>query len=67
MREDGQIALLRYRARIVVRSGDGPAADLACWHTDCYELRSGHWQAVWSQATAISPEAARAQPVTPPG
>ena len=48
-------AVLRYQAHIKVQEGD-ESADLMCWHTDNYELRSGRWQAVWSQATAISPE-----------
>jgi hypothetical protein len=26
------------------------------WHTDIYEKRDGHWQAVWSHATRIPPE-----------
>ena len=32
---------------------DGAPFSLGCWHTDTYELRDGHWQVVWSQATAI--------------
>jgi hypothetical protein len=47
---DAQIAILRYTARI---SMGGPKEAITCWHTDCYELRDGRWQAVWSQATAI--------------
>jgi hypothetical protein len=50
----GRIALLRYTARISVEEG-GQVASLTCWHTDCYDLRDGRWQAVWSQATAIRP------------
>jgi ketosteroid isomerase-like protein len=61
VRGSGQVALLRYRARITVQA-HGPAASMTCWHTDCYEQRAGTWQAVWSQATAISPEAAKDQP-----
>ncbi len=30
---------------------------MTCWHTDSYELRDGRRQAVWSQATTISPHA----------
>lgn len=61
VRGSGQMAILRYRARISVRAG-GPAVSMTCWHTDCYELGDIGWQAVWSQATAISPQAALDQP-----
>jgi len=44
------IAIVRYQARLEFPSGDV----VTCWHTDSYEFREGHWQAVWSQATAIS-------------
>lgn len=48
----GAAAVLRYRARIIVE--ESPAhAEFTCWHTDYYELQSGRWQAVWSQATKI--------------
>jgi hypothetical protein len=60
VRGSGEVALLRYQARISVAEDDGgsagSAADQApmtCWHTDCYEWRDARWQAVWSQATAI--------------
>ena len=43
-------ALLRYQAHICIEEGDH-TADFVCWHIDSYELREGHWQAVWSQAT----------------
>ena len=45
-----EMALLRYQARLHFPSGKV----VPCWHTDIYALRSGQWQAVWSQATAIS-------------
>jgi hypothetical protein len=51
-----QIALLRYKAQISIADGGPPVVSLTCWHTDCYEQRDGRWQAVWSQATAISPQ-----------
>ena len=54
VRGDAQVALLRYVAQISVADAGG-LADLRCWHTDCYEMRNGRWQAVWSQATAITP------------
>jgi hypothetical protein len=47
-----QVAVLRYTVRISM--GD-PGEAITCWHTDCYEMRDGRWQAVWSQATAIRP------------
>jgi Domain of unknown function (DUF4440) len=47
---DAPVAVLRYQARISFDDGPG----FICWHTDCYELRDGRWQAVWSQATAIA-------------
>lgn len=47
------VALLRYRARLVMDSGSAQPATFECWHTDSYELRDGTWQVVWSQATSI--------------
>lgn len=45
-------AVLRYRVRIeIVFSGGQDAGNF--WHTDVYEHRDDHWQAVWSQATRI--------------
>jgi phage baseplate assembly protein W len=57
VRGGGEVALLRYQARISVNedSGDDTAV-MTCWHTDCYERRDARWQAVWSQATVIRPE-----------
>jgi len=46
---DGPVAVLRYQARISFDDRPG----LLCWHTDCYQLRDGRWQVVWSQATRI--------------
>ena len=43
------VAVVRYQAKI---SFDDRAG-LLCWHTDCYQLRDGSWQVVWSQATQI--------------
>lgn len=45
-----EMAVLRYQARLHFPSGKV----VHCWHTDSYVLLSGQWQAVWSQATAIS-------------
>jgi Domain of unknown function (DUF4440) len=50
-----EAAAVRYQARISVQEGSGQALSLICWHTDCYQARDGRWQAVWSQATTISP------------
>ena len=44
------LAVLRYQARISFDDEPG----FVCWHTDCYRLRDETWQAVWSQATAIT-------------
>ncbi|MEU7745669.1 nuclear transport factor 2 family protein [Nonomuraea sp. NPDC049158] len=53
VRSSDQLAIVRYRARIGVSADHGDFLFLTCWHTDCYELREGRWQAVWSQATAV--------------
>jgi uncharacterized protein DUF4440 len=50
------LAVLRYQARISFDDSPG----FVCWHTDCYRLRDGTWQVVWSQATAITPAASGA-------
>jgi hypothetical protein len=51
-----QVALLRYQARIAIAEDGGGETRITCWHTDSYELRDARWQAVWSQATVISPD-----------
>jgi hypothetical protein len=69
VRGSGEVALLRYQARISVAEdgadeprdagtagSTGDEAVFTCWHTDCYERRDARWQAVWSQATAIKPD-----------
>jgi phage baseplate assembly protein W len=48
----GDAAAVRYQARIDIRFSDQRDSGLF-WHTDIYEKRDGHWQAVWSQATRI--------------
>jgi hypothetical protein len=46
-------AVLRYQSRLEMFRR-GRHVELApYWHTDTYEQREGHWQVVWSQATAI--------------
>jgi hypothetical protein len=42
--------VVRYRARIVVRFGEGHEEG-QYWHTDVYERRDGAWQVVRSHAT----------------
>ena len=53
VRHYGSEAVIRYRSKleIVVAGEKVPLGKY--WHTDCYEKRKGHWQIVWSQATAI--------------
>lgn len=50
VRVSTDMALIRYRARLRFPSG----REVMCWHTDSYERRAARWQAVWSQATAVS-------------
>jgi len=47
----GGVALLRYQAELEIRRAPGDSSSFGCWHTDSYELHSGLWQVVWSQAT----------------
>ncbi len=48
----GTGAALRYEVDIEVVH-DGKTYHDHCWHTDIYEMRDGHWVAVWSHATRI--------------
>jgi Domain of unknown function (DUF4440) len=48
-----RMAIVRYQATLELESSGGLGAPVQCWHTDSYELKREHWQAVWSQATAI--------------
>jgi hypothetical protein len=43
------MTIVRYHAKLQFPVGK----EIFCWHTDSYEKRAGHWQAVWSQATEI--------------
>ncbi len=52
VRRNGDVAVLRYEARIEMHMVDGVDRGLF-WHTDVYERRDGRWQAVWSHATRI--------------
>jgi hypothetical protein len=49
VRLSAEMALLRYLATLHFPSG----RVVVCWHTDSYEKRDRHWQAVWSQATEV--------------
>jgi hypothetical protein len=55
-RVSDQMAAVRYRCHIEVHAASGESDSGAFWHTDIYEKRDGHWQAVWSQATRIPPD-----------
>lgn len=46
-------AVIRYRSRLEVGSGEDHMPPARSWHTDLYEIRDGRWQIVWSQATVI--------------
>ena len=48
-RISSDMAIVRYKAKLKFPSGKA----ILCWHTDAYEKRDGHWQAVWSQATEL--------------
>lgn len=49
----GNVALIRYQAKLEVVF-DGHTVPLSrYWHTDTYEQHDGRWLVVWSQATAI--------------
>jgi hypothetical protein len=53
VRLKNDMAVLRYKAKLQVASGQGEASSIHCWHIDSYELNDGFWRVVWSQATAI--------------
>lgn len=50
----GESATIRYCAELEVVFSGHRVARTKYWHTDTYERADGVWQAVWSQATAIS-------------
>ena len=52
VRVHGSAAIVRYRVHIEV-DVDGVADQGLFWHTDVWEVRDGHWRAVWSHATRI--------------
>ena len=47
------MVMVRYQATLAFRSIEGDGDPFLVWHTDSYELLSGSWQAVWSQATKV--------------
>jgi hypothetical protein len=53
VRLSGEMALIRYSSQIEIVVGSQRIPLRRYWHTDSYERRNGHWQAVWSQATEI--------------
>ena len=53
IRQIGDVAVIRYRARIEMDSDGARMPGFTCWHTDSYERIDGRWLVVWSQATTI--------------
>jgi len=51
VRLSGEMALIRYTSRLELAAGGQGMPLRHYWHTDSYERREGHWQAVCSQAT----------------
>jgi hypothetical protein len=51
VRLSGEMALIRYTSRLELIAGGQGIPLRHYWHTDSYERREGHWQAVLSQAT----------------
>ncbi len=50
----GEAAMIRYQAVLELEDRGRRIPRARYWHTDAYEKRAGVWQAVWSQATAIT-------------
>ena len=53
VRLDNDLSVLRYEVFLHAEFKGQEVARGRHWHTDVYERRSGRWQVVWSQATAI--------------
>jgi uncharacterized protein DUF4440 len=53
VRLHGPVALIRYRSQLDIITSGRRMGLRRYWHTDTYEKRDGHWQAVWSHATEI--------------
>jgi len=54
VRVQGDMAALRYIARIQLVVDEVRQPVMRARHTDVYENRDGQWQDVWSQATTIA-------------
>lgn len=50
----GDAAVLRYRSRLEIVSSGEHVPLASYWHMDLYKRRTGQWQVVWSQATAMT-------------
>lgn len=55
VRVHGDAAVVKYESRIDIVLVKVGRLRHQAWHTDLYERRDGHWQVVWSQATAVGP------------
>jgi len=55
IRVHADAAVVRYESTIDIVAADLGRLRHQAWHTDLYEHRDGHWQVVWSQATAVGP------------
>ena len=53
VRRFSNVVILRYQAELEMPSKECGISSFVCWHTDSYELHSGLWQVVFSQATRI--------------
>ena len=53
VRHYGVSGVLRYQADLEVVVNGRSQGRLRHWHTDVYAVRSGTWQAIWSQATEV--------------
>lgn len=53
VRQEGDQAVIRYRADLQVTVGGRALPRTPHWHIDVYEKRHGKWQVVWSQATRV--------------
>lgn len=54
IRMHGEVAIIRYRARLEIVVDGQRVPEAQYWHTDSYEKLAGQWQVVWSQATLAS-------------
>lgn len=54
VRQEGSLAIIRYRSDLQVTVGGRALPQTPHWHIDVYEKRDGKWQVVWSQATRVT-------------